>query len=1282
MSVQNLCTPENIFGPFRQTLFLGCSVMGFTANVGWNEQISELSVSLVEDTCAVPSGLPAKVYYDTDLVEQEWTAADPGFYSFGDGNDAPPMGCPVYFRIGDFEFSGIFQSFVEKNSESGRPTYEVRITDPREILQGTSLIIGDYAGTVGGVPNCINVFGFLESYGSECPLSSINGAILGSPAGGFGGSLANDNGIQWNKLKDGTRVLLSAMPAETNDWSPFGRMVFKGSQVSGFGVMPYDAVVGGAYSSYYLVDLSDVPDAPEYWRIEGTSVPLLDAVAQLCEDASYDFFIELIFVEDIGKVIKVRTVTRRTQPDLTGIATFATSEGVLSSSAGRELRNDKTNVFVVGGNIRSMYQLDDSADVDIVQYWGLDASGDVQPTQTETIGTYVRRYFVADTGLINASILSYTLPGTVEITTDELDAALISYDSWASWVDATDGDLKGPLELTGLLDIGNLLGNAAVADVTKMQDLIQVKPGVWFGGADDQKTKDRHVVYEWVRRYATEYYGRKYAVKLPYVCVKYDDESGNLVFSDKPAQSGWSDDTVLELANPGDFLQFFQEEDSSIQCFVRWPLGTATPEQLDMLGFSPEDCGIAGDYLYMRASVEDGLVFEDAEELTGPMAIINVAQPMPRYNDKMQVGLELIGRLIGRAMQVDGSSAATADAASQERQEALTNGIGRETGHFAMTGPFLTPYSVALPMESTINVYGPWYAGTGTGRVNVVRDPGLVPWEYGGTDVMILAGQSQATEGISLQNTAERGEVVVAGYPTTRLGYALGNNPTFTGTSVPIIINGSGSFTYAEATADAVGNGTNVTGVNVQVSAQGITTTYTMSTFTSREGRFYKGNAERLKQIGRVRTEFRKKTMANQRLQSAYARKAFYQRQLPPSPNDAAGRDRKTPHDVFVGEVSPWFKNKNTPNDDVYRRTTIATKKLSEANNEINTPAYETKAIMSFDGLLRPVSLASISGLPCLISDVGTTDDAFKNPVSPLPPMSTNGTPTNNYNKNFIYSRYLNPFTNPSGLDFGEIHGVYSNLSHGHDISMVGRPTGTGMNSLSMYSSATGLDMTADYQDSYRFLALKGPIVLQSWGYDIDGKPVPNAADVEANCQNGIFRANSPSGTGIGTGGLRDQFLDGFLRKSHTWPVAPIDLRLDRKRGVWVSPPAYKICTGKILVQSGSSYDVEVTVDSAESISDANGNVLGTATKPVIYGAIDMVASTGTNERYAVGETVMVYYDVNTSSAQIIHGAGITPTTCGLNNRIRIVTSISDFKYGLGLDDAGCLVMIATSGCA
>ena len=69
--------------------------------------------------------------------------------------------------------------------------------------------------------------------------------------------------------------------------------------------------------------------------------------------------------------------------------------------------------------------------------------------------------------------------------------------------------------------------------------------------------------------------------------------------------------------------------------------------------------------------------------------------------------------------------------------------------------------------------------------------------------------------------------------------------------------------------------------------------------------------------------------------------------------------------------------------------------------------------------------------------------------------------------------------------------------------------------------------------------------MIQQFGYDLNNKPVPNEADSAAAAEGGTFTTSS----------LTDKFLSNFMANPKTWPVAPLDLRLDRERGVWTTPP-------------------------------------------------------------------------------------------------------------------------------
>ena len=87
MSQKQTCSPASIHGPKEQIVFLGASVQSVSTSLGWNEQQSTLTVTLVEDNCTGP-----KVYYPLPGQRITTHAPDPGFIK-------PTIGTPVYFRM-------------------------------------------------------------------------------------------------------------------------------------------------------------------------------------------------------------------------------------------------------------------------------------------------------------------------------------------------------------------------------------------------------------------------------------------------------------------------------------------------------------------------------------------------------------------------------------------------------------------------------------------------------------------------------------------------------------------------------------------------------------------------------------------------------------------------------------------------------------------------------------------------------------------------------------------------------------------------------------------------------------------------------------------------------------------------------------------------------------------------------------------------------------------------------------------------------------------------------
>ena len=90
--------------------------------------------------------------------------------------------------------------------------------------------------------------------------------------------------------------------------------------------------------------------------------------------------------------------------------------------------------------------------------------------------------------------------------------------------------------------------------------------------------------------------------------------------------------------------------------------------------------------------------------------------------------------------------------------------------------------------------------------------------------------------------------------------------------------------------------------------------------------------------------------------------------------------------------------------------------------------------------------------------------------------------------------------------------------------------------------------------NNFRIPALRGPLVLQGWGYDTTGKPIPNSSDAQINTELGQFRKDR----------LTNKFQKDWLQNPRSWPVGPIDLRFDRERGVWTCPSPNKIIVARL----------------------------------------------------------------------------------------------------------------------
>ena len=412
MALQNNCTPQKYFGPYRQTLFLGLSVRDFSISAGLNEQYTTMTVNLVQDTC---SGV--RDYLDENFIWQtgiQFADGDPGL------NNAP-VGSPAIFKIAEtfeeaetpinraiedpgFEFAGIVQSYARNTSPEGLDLLQVNLVSPNVVLGGVQFILDKTADQIPEISdaldaaddklhNIFNVYGFLESLDGSCFDFSdpFTGAGVGSPAGGFGNSQRTDRGIPWVWVKKAMQVLVGGNYSAGNKKFALEP-----------GTIRYPSGVGNYGSiatTHYILDISELPGdrqkniddifggAPEdfsdessisslQYKLAGPVMTASDIISQVAQDAGVDYYVELLpsysyenydqqnSAYPLVNIIKVKTIPRTNYEDattLSGIQKFIdnnTNSGyVLDHNVGQEFVNENTNAVLVGGNRQDMFQL-------------------------------------------------------------------------------------------------------------------------------------------------------------------------------------------------------------------------------------------------------------------------------------------------------------------------------------------------------------------------------------------------------------------------------------------------------------------------------------------------------------------------------------------------------------------------------------------------------------------------------------------------------------------------------------------------------------------------------------------------------------------------------------------------------------------------------------------------------------------------------------------------------------------------------------------------------------
>lgn len=1142
---------------YKQVMFLGCTVRSFGASIGWNEQASTVSIDLVQDDCAPIEG--TKIYYDIDSKQPiEYNQADPGYLD-------PSLGSPCFFKYGRFEFTGLLSNIKRGGINTNKNLYTVTLTSPVEILKSAEVILGEYAGEI-FQNNVFNVYGALEKeFGIACTTfeqDPVDGPIFGSTAGGYGGAGRTDAGLPWPKVRQKLVQLTSSIPTEPNDlpFSPNGRIRFPGGGNGGFGLLPAD-VLG---VSEYTLDFSEIPVSETDIRIAGSNADILSIVSQVCQEFAHDYFIELVYSSGI-KIIKFRTVSRIQEPPTGQIAQFidnlSASSNLVNAQYGQELRSEIGSKMLIGGQKRSMYQVDNGvplsgADPDsdyidanfngnqylkdtIVPYYGKSPEGDIYypiadsveaesrnaDGEEETI-TYDKSYINIDLRILNDSLSVVQFPSSIKLLIKEIQAAQ-TYSSWYSYtLSAASSPLGG--------EIGALIKAAAPGlhseyDRSKLIDdngkTIDHIPA--FTGLDlSQAIGDCKKIY----RFIAEIYQNsqtKVMVRIPYTCAKLNSEeqevgpnvSTSLITSDQPAPGGWTETSaILSLPNPGGIIDYFKNEDGTIPPLASFRVSPNS--NFSGLGDTKYYYNIIEGVatLFVQVGVNDEIEFLDRNLAKSPRVILDIP------NVSSSIPEDLTSERNNRLAEFDALSRVDPNLIKTDELAELIAESSRPLPP--------EPIAVAIPFVSNEITYGPWIPDNISeepGPTQIEKNDTLVPWTYGSYANMQAIAQVIANSSVANMRVSENGSVTVPAAPTISLGEAI--------QSV----------------------GPNLTALTVNAGADGgINTTYTFRTYAQKFGILSKYNANELSN----RLSNLNKFNAKQRLQDSVSRiKSANVKRIASLPkiklSDKGEKgvveevlEEGAVTNIHVGSVTDVDRSVEPEGGgpsqaiETFNRPGAATKSFKNLRLETSNDGFDSKAIMSDDGFYRPVSLTGGGGLPRLAKPkiTGVNYDGESGPET-------------------LTSPFFNFLMNPSateGMHTGDTG------TAGHDIQVLAR------RDYAFYTGETGVDTSytltmpnnivegeniTDYTDDYRFFALRGPLMMQGWGYDLNDKPIPNAADEEGPASSGDFTDEN----------LTNQFLPNWLQKSKTWPVAPIDLRFDRDRGVWTTNGGGGADNGKLV---------------------------------------------------------------------------------------------------------------------
>jgi len=1112
-------------------------------------------------------------------------------------NAEDTVGRVAVFKCDEFGFGGIIKSVVHSENTNGQKT-KIQMVDCKDLLSRYDIFLNEWHSTTDDVFRS-NTGSFTSTYYTGWNCKNVFRKI---ESNSWGPSLysTRTNNVGYNNY--GVKL-----PDMSNNCSAFGTSTSNPSngQVAQGNTTYYricealvnDGIRYFSKSSYpfkiWINDVKNIANDIPYVGTSAKSMTLLDLINNVCEEAGYDWTfhtpdsnsnspanIKMKFIDKTQTVafgeVKNRITTAKTDQ----------TNRLLNYSIGAEFKSEKTRRVVIGSKVNYIKEMyfqtanqpggfeSNNRQHKISMCLGFEDDGKVIYT-TVNGQPEVHGWLQA----INTSTLSVALStvgfGGFAAKTDLEEPEMMATSNLATW------------KLYGILNPNSISGkcmthlgidrqtaytkisNAATDPHTLAQAAVEATKFSTKKSIGELIYEE--VCYSWIKNFYDRYYGKYFLCMLPKHTCNFDPTGfmgsngwflgpgSSAWMADEPTDSGWGDGSLNNTIGLDNWNNF-KDNSGKIKCFCRTD-GTDILSRT-ISGSSQEfytdpsriqsDWIVQGNYIYSDASV-DGRVFTIGQGNNLYQGIlVKIPNLLPQvWNDTSgknlnSNGLRLLELLVGG---MNGSS----------QYGGTTNFSFANVFKAADLSARID--GIAIPFKSNIANYGPWLShgrrsNWDDGGVELRHVEDLNPWTYGGTTPMDDAGSKLATDGLKNRQKYESGSITIAETPQQNM-------------------EGGGSNKTDPVIASIV----------CKLDAGGATTTYNYETYLQKFGQSAESFNEYTKlQVSNRRSNFNILKDLNSENTRAFSsamrsfgaiRERFFESLSVPLSTSSSSLNNVlilSYPDVgqYPGQIEAGIDKKYTA--DYFQ-------------DQDNYAAY---AIVSLDMIFSPFSTTVTNGpgtyMPGFSAAQGSTDYP-ENATKPRVP------PTSNSQIIKIYNLSLNPYSTSAMM--GNFNGAGSGRGFYTEYIAYGSvPNNT-------FASNASEQQARDAQTDLRGAALRGPLVLHSWGYDTNGEPVPGSATA---------------------------FDGGWLADPSSWPIGPIDLRWDRRRGVWVSPPSASLVVAQLtsdltIYGSATANIIQVpnlynkTINGQITVYDFIGQGISAGCKVVAYhfgpGADYMVVNAG-----------------------------------------------------------------------